>query len=88
MLILSRKEGDAILLDGGIRIVVIACDRRGVRIGIEAPSHVSIVRGEIVAQIEDANRRASASPAAAAFLEQVGLTPPKVPVAPAPAPAP
>jgi carbon storage regulator len=88
MLILSRKEGDAILLDGGIRIVVLACDRRGVRIGIEAPPHVSIVRGEIVAQIEDANRRATASPAATAFLEQAGLTLPKTPAGPARVPAP
>ncbi len=33
MLILSRREGDAILIEGGIRIVVLAVDRRGVRLG-------------------------------------------------------
>jgi carbon storage regulator len=44
MLILSRRPGDAILIDGGIRLVVIACDKRGVRLGIEAPTDVSIVR--------------------------------------------
>jgi hypothetical protein len=38
MLILGRREGDSILIDGGIRIVVVSCDRGGVRIGIEAPS--------------------------------------------------
>ena len=47
MLILSRRLNDSILIDGGIRIVVLACDRRGVRLGIEAPAAVSIVRGEI-----------------------------------------
>jgi carbon storage regulator CsrA len=47
MLILSRRPGDAILIEGGIRIVVLACDRRGVRIGIEAPAAVGIVREEI-----------------------------------------
>jgi carbon storage regulator len=76
MLILSRRVGDSILIDGGIRLVVLACDRKGVRIGIEAPAEVSIVRGEIVHQIADENRRASATPsAAAAFLGEGGLAP-------------
>jgi len=48
MLVLSRRPGDAILIDGGIRIVVLACDHRGVRIGIEAPASIGIVREEIV----------------------------------------
>ena len=55
MLILGRRPGESILIDGGIRLVVISCDRRGVRLGIEAPSSVGIVRGEIVAE----NRRAN-----------------------------
>lgn len=59
MLILSRRPGDAILIDGGIRVVVLACDQRGVRLGIEAPATVGIVREEIVVQIADENRRAS-----------------------------
>lgn len=48
------------MIEGGIRVVVLACDRRGVRIGIEAPSSVSIVREEIVTQVAAENRRASA----------------------------
>ena len=59
MLILGRRPGESIVIDGGIRIIVISSDRRGVRLGIEAPSHVGIVRGEIVAQIADENRRAN-----------------------------
>jgi carbon storage regulator len=61
MLILSRRVGDAILVDGGIRIVIIACDRKGVRIGVEAPSDVSILREEIVTQIASENQRANAT---------------------------
>jgi carbon storage regulator len=61
MLILSRKVGDAILIDGGIRIVIIACDRKGVRIGVEAPTDVSILREEIVTQITSENQRAYAT---------------------------
>jgi carbon storage regulator len=63
MLILSRRVGDAILIEGGIRIVIIACDRKGVRIGVEAPAHVSILREEIVTQIASENMRANATPA-------------------------
>ena len=61
MLILSRRVGDAILVEGGIRIVIIACDRKGVRIGVEAPSDVSILREEIVTQIASENQRANAT---------------------------
>jgi carbon storage regulator len=47
MLVLSRKPGEVILIQGGIRIVVVACDRGNVRIGIEAPQSLAIVREEI-----------------------------------------
>ncbi len=60
MLILSRKAGDAIVIDGGIRIVVVQCDRGGVRIGIEAPADTTILRAELVDQVAAQNRRASA----------------------------
>ncbi len=59
MLILSRKAGDAIVIDGGIRIVVVHCDRGGVRIGIEAPPETTILRAELVDQVAAQNRRAS-----------------------------
>ena len=48
MLILSRKQGEAILMDGGIRIVVLSTENGGVRLGIEAPEHIGIVRAEIL----------------------------------------
>lgn len=59
MLILGRREGDSILIEGGIRIVVLSCDRGGVRIGIEAPSDVKILRGEIAERIALENQRAT-----------------------------
>ncbi len=73
MLILSRRAGDAIVIEGGIRIVVLASDKRGVRLGIEAPPHVSIVREEIVAQIADENRRAHVGAEAAALVGGVAV---------------
>jgi carbon storage regulator len=64
MLILGRREGDSIIIDGGIRIVVVSCDRGGVRIGIDAPSTVKILRGEIADQVRTENQRAVVPPSA------------------------
>ncbi len=60
MLILGRRPGESIVIDGGIRLVVLACDRGGVRLGIEAPQTVAILRGEIAEAVVDANRSAAA----------------------------
>jgi carbon storage regulator len=72
MLILGRKPGDTILIEGGIRIVVVSCDRGGVRLGVEAPADLKILRGEIAEQVAEANRRATAGTDAAAWLAAVG----------------
>ncbi len=61
MLILTRRRGEAIVLDGGIRIVVLECDRRGTRIGIEAPAATSIQREELLERVAEENQRARAS---------------------------
>lgn len=71
MLILSRRPGDAIVIGDGIRIVVLECDRRGVRLGIEAPGDVRILREEIVEQIAAENRRAHELPQGSDWLDLV-----------------
>jgi len=60
VLILGRRPGESIVIDGGIRLVVLSCDRGGVRLGIEAPSDVAILRGEIAQAVADSNRGAAA----------------------------
>ncbi len=87
MLILGRREGDSIIIDGGIRIVVVSCDRGGVRIGIDAPSTVKILRGEIADQVKAENERAAA-PVATAWLAALGAPATMPTNAPAPAPVP
>ncbi len=72
MLILSRKAGDAIVIDGGIRIVVVQCDRGGVRIGIEAPPETTILRAELLDQVAAQNQRASVRDAIAPALVSSG----------------
>jgi carbon storage regulator len=71
MLILARRPGESIVLDGGIRIVVLASDRGSVRLGIEAPPQVTILRGEIAAAVADSNRGASAAEAAADWVARL-----------------
>lgn len=75
MLILSRRPGDAIVIGDGIRVVVLSCDRRGVRLGVEAPASVSILRQEIVTEIVDENRRASTAPTGADWLDLIRIRP-------------
>jgi carbon storage regulator len=83
MLILGRKVGDSIIIGDNIKVVVLANDRGGVRIGIEAPSDVTILRGEIVSDVTAENQRAGAADAAATqeWLKVLGGPKPDAPSA-------
>ncbi len=73
MLILSRRAGEAIRIGGDIRLVVIATDNGGVRLGIDAPGDVTILREELVLEVESENLRARAEhPRSLADLVQEG----------------
>jgi carbon storage regulator len=47
MLVLSRKLNERILIDGDIRITVLGLRGNQVRIGIEAPGSVRVIREEL-----------------------------------------
>lgn len=47
MLVLSRKTGEEIVIDGNIRVSVVAIKGGSVRIGITAPDKVPVDRSEI-----------------------------------------
>lgn len=72
MLILTRRTGEAILIDGGVRIVVLGTDGNGVRLGIEAPSSVGILREEVVQRIAEENIRAGATEEARDWFSKLG----------------
>ncbi|MFI5233762.1 MAG: carbon storage regulator CsrA [Gemmatimonadales bacterium] len=61
MLILSRRAGDSLMIGGGVRIVVLGVEGSSVRLGIDAPIDVRVLRGEILAQVERENERARVS---------------------------
>ena len=47
MLVLSRKEGESVTIDGHISVTVIRLAGGRVRLGIEAPKDVAILRSEL-----------------------------------------
>lgn len=47
MLVLSRKVGDKIRINDNITVTVLKCQGSTVRIGIEAPAEVKILRAEL-----------------------------------------
>jgi len=49
MLILSRKLNEAIVIDGDTRITVVGIRGNHIRLGIEAPDEVPILREELCA---------------------------------------
>lgn len=48
MLVLRRKVGESIILDGVISVSVLAVEGERVKIGITAPPDVTIVREELL----------------------------------------
>lgn len=56
MLVLSRKKNERICIGGNlITIVVVGIQGDRVRLGVEAPAHVSVHRGEIQELIDAGN---------------------------------
>lgn len=47
MLVLSRKMSETIKIGDDIELMILRIDRERVRIGIEAPRDVVVVRGEL-----------------------------------------
>ena len=59
MLVLSRKLEEEIYLGSDISIKIVEINKGVVKIGIEAPKQLQILRGELKKQVEDANKTAT-----------------------------
>ncbi len=53
MLVLTRKTGQSIVIDGGIEITVLEVRGEQVRLGIAAPREIRVNRKELLAQMEE-----------------------------------
>lgn len=52
MLVLKRKLGERVVIDNNVVITVVEIGLSGVRLGIEAPEHVQIMREEIMSEAQ------------------------------------
>ena len=60
MLVLTRKQGEQIRIGENVVITVVRTKGKAVRLGIQAPAHVPVLRGEIAFAIADDEQQKSA----------------------------
>ncbi len=58
MLALSRKRGEALVINNNIEITVLDVKGDQIKIGINAPKEIPVYRKEVYEQIQAANREA------------------------------
>ena len=80
MLVLSRSEGESVMIGSDIVVTVLEVRGDVVRIGIAAPREVKVHREEVYRALEEAIREAAGADAAAeAELSKRLAIPPKPP---------
>jgi carbon storage regulator len=58
MLVISRKEDQKIKIGDDIEIVIVSIDKNQVKIGINAPKEIQILRSELLEEIKKENIKA------------------------------
>ena len=58
MLVLTRKKGESIKIGDDIEITVVAIGNDQIKIGIDAPKNVEILRKELFEEVKDQNKQA------------------------------
>jgi carbon storage regulator len=61
MLVIARRKGQRVVIGDAIEVVVTQVSGHTVKLGIQAPAELIILRGEIREAIEEANRLAAQS---------------------------
>ncbi len=69
MLVLTRRSGESIAIGDGITVKVLSIEKGQVRIGVNAPPEIRVLREEIYKELEAQNR---ASTRGFKYLDQVG----------------
>ena len=59
MLVISRRVNETIKIGNNVEIKIISIDKNQVKIGIEAPNNITILRGELIEKIKEENKKAS-----------------------------
>jgi len=58
MLVVKRKEGESLLIGEDIEINIVSIENGSVKIGINAPKNITILRKELYKEIEEENKNA------------------------------
>ena len=72
MLALTRKKGEALMVNNNVEITILEVRGDQVKIGISAPKDVPIYRKEVHVQIQKENEAATSAEAIAALNELLG----------------
>jgi len=59
VLVFSRRPGESVRLGDEIKITVLSVSPGQIRVGIDAPAHVSVHREEVYEEIVSANRESA-----------------------------
>lgn len=58
MLVIKRKQGEALLIGDDIEINIVSVENGSVKIAIKAPKNITILRKELYKEIEEENQSA------------------------------
>ncbi len=58
MLIITRKKGESLMIGDDIEITISKIDDGSVKLGINAPKNVSILRKELYEEVKNENKQA------------------------------
>lgn len=59
MLILSRKLDESIVIGDSITLKVVSIDKGSVKLGIDAPANIRVLRSELINAVKNSNQAAS-----------------------------
>lgn len=58
MLVMTRKKNESIIINENIEIIILECDSQRVKIGIQAPKSMKIMRKEVIEAVKSENQEA------------------------------
>lgn len=58
MLVVTRKQGESLVIGDNIEIIIFETESGNVKLGIKAPKSVKILRKELITEVENQNKEA------------------------------
>ena len=59
MLVITRKKGEALLIGDNIEITIVRLDDGSVKLAIDAPKNIVILRKELYKEVQEENKNAT-----------------------------